>query len=155
MTRWLEDWRELNFYERFEQAIAVVLSWIVSIIVLLSLLRLGYYAAGALADPAALLEYKTFVSLFGMIMVVLIALEFNHTIVQIVERKQSIVQIRVVLIIAMLAIIRKFIIIDMENPDNTTVVSLAGVVLALGIVYWLVQDSDRRTDKTAAKRQIR
>ena len=43
----------------------------------------------------------------------------------------------------------------MENPNNTTVVSLAGVVLALGIVYWLVQDSDRRTDKTAAKRQIR
>jgi uncharacterized membrane protein (DUF373 family) len=155
VTQWLEEWLQLNFYERFEQIIAVVLSWIVSIIVLLSLLRLGYNAAVTLADPAALLEYETFVSLFGMIMVVLIALEFNHTIVQIVERKQSIIQIRVVLIIAMLAIIRKFVIIDMENPDNITVVSLAGVVLALGAVYWLVQNSDRRTEKAAARGQRR
>jgi hypothetical protein len=32
---------------------------------------------------------------------------------------------------------------------------LAGVVLALGAVYWLVQDSDRRTDKAAARRELR
>lgn len=144
ISQWIDEWRQLNFYERFEQIIAVVLSWVVSLIVLLSLVRLGYHTLSIFSRPDDLLKHETFILMFGMVMVVLIALEFNHTIVQIVERKQSIIQMRVVIIIAMLAVIRKFIVIDLDAQENSTLLALAGVVLALGIVYWLVQDSDRR-----------
>lgn len=147
ISKWIEEWRQLRFYERFEQIIAILLSLIVSLIAVLSLTRLGSYTVSLFANSSELFQYTTFISLFGMIIPVLIALEFNHTIVQIVERKQSIVQIRVVIIIAMLAVIRKFIVIDVEQAENSALLVDAGVVLALGTVYWLVQDSDRRREK--------
>jgi len=39
-----------------------------------------------------------FQSIFGMIMIVLIALEFNHTILWLLERGRSVVQVRAVLL---------------------------------------------------------
>ena len=41
-----------------------------------------------------------------------IALEFNHTLQYAVKREQSIIQTKVVLLIALLAMARKFIILD-------------------------------------------
>ena len=80
-----------------------------------------------------------------MIMTVLIALEFNHAIMSILHRKESIVQFRdCVILIALLAMARKFIIIDFIGLEPLAVLGLACAVLALGLVYWLVRDQDRR-----------
>lgn len=74
----------------------------------------------------------------------LIALEFNHTILSILRRKESIVQLRTVILIALLAMARKFIIIDFTALEPLTVIALAIAVLAVGLVYWLVREQDRR-----------
>ena len=85
-----------------------------------------------------------FQAIFGMIVTVLIALEFNHTLLGVLERRQSIVQVRTVVLIALLAIARKFLILDLKEAEHTTLLGLAGAALALGGVYWLVGDQDRR-----------
>ena len=77
-------------------------------------------------------------------MTVLIALEFNHAIMSILHRKESIVQLKTVILIALLAMARKFIIIDFTGLEPLAVLALAFAVLALGLVYWLVRDEDRR-----------
>ena len=87
---------------------------------------------------------SVFQAIFGMIMTVLIALEFNHTILSILHRKESIVQLRTVILIALLAMARKFIIIDATALAPLTVIGLAFAVLSLGCVYWLVREQDRR-----------
>jgi len=44
----------------------------------------------------------------------------------------------------MLAIVRKLIILDIGPANTGELFGLAAAILALGAVYWLVRDQDRR-----------
>ena len=65
------------------------------------------------------------------------------------ERRDSIVQIRSVVTIALLAICRKVIILDLSETDAMHILALAAAILALGVVYWLMRDSDQRLGDAA------
>ena len=92
-------------------------------------------------DPT---DYAVFQALFGMILTVIIALEFKRSLLVVAERKHSIVQVRTVLLIALLAVVRKLMILDLTSTDASQLLALATTILALGGVYWLVRDQDRR-----------
>ena len=53
-------------------------------------------------------------------------------------------QVRAVILIAMLAIVRKLIILDIDTTAASQLLALAAAILSLGAVYWLVRDQDRR-----------
>jgi uncharacterized membrane protein (DUF373 family) len=55
-----------------------------------------------------------------------------------------VVQVRAVVLIALLAVVRKLIILDLSSTDAFHLLALAGAILALGAVYWLVRDQSRR-----------
>jgi uncharacterized membrane protein (DUF373 family) len=52
--------------------------------------------------------------------------------------------------IAILAVVRKFIILDLSQTEAMKLLALGAAILALGIVYWLVRDQDRREAEAAA-----
>jgi uncharacterized membrane protein (DUF373 family) len=85
-----------------------------------------------------------FQEIFGRIMTVLIALEFNHSIVQVLERQRHLIQVRVVVLIAILAVARKFIIIDVDKYGADTLIALAVIVTALAAAYWVLVMTDRK-----------
>jgi uncharacterized membrane protein (DUF373 family) len=62
----------------------------------------------------------------------------------VLERRHGVVQVRTVVLIALLALVRKFIVLDAAHVEPVTLVGLAAAVLALGAVHWLVRDQDRR-----------
>jgi uncharacterized membrane protein (DUF373 family) len=135
----------LTWYQRFEHIVALALAILVSLIMLVAMYRLS---VGILHDlifgflnP---LEHKVFQSLFGEIMTVLIAMEFNHTIHLVAMRKQSIIQVKTVLLIAILALAREVIIMDLHQITSGQIEALAAITLALGIVYWLMRERDDR-----------
>jgi len=66
------------------------------------------------------------------------------------ERRNTIVQIRSVVVIALLAICRKVIILDLSETDALHILAFAATILALGVVYWLVRDSDQRISEGAS-----
>jgi uncharacterized membrane protein (DUF373 family) len=78
---------------------------------------------------------------FGMIFTVIIALEFKKSLLVLAERRDSVVQVRSVVMIALLAICRKVIILDLAETDAMHTLALAAAILALGVVYWLIRDS--------------
>ena len=82
-----------------------------------------------------------------MIMTVLIALEFKHSILKVAERKASIIQVKTVVLVALLALSRKFIILDADRTGAATIAALAGAALVLGIVYWLLRERDERAGR--------
>jgi uncharacterized membrane protein (DUF373 family) len=96
--------------------------------------------------PADLTDYSVFQAVFGMIFTVIIALEFERSLLVIAERDRGVVQVRTVILIALLAIVRKLMIMDMSATDAQQLFALAAAVLALGGVYWLARDQDRRED---------
>jgi uncharacterized membrane protein (DUF373 family) len=125
--------------------ISLVLTALVSILVLVTLGHLSYKILRLvlfdLVDPA---QQELFQAIFGSIMTVLIALEFNHSMLSVVERRHGIVQVRAVILIALLALVRKFILIDPRQETPVTLLGLSASVLALGAVYWLMRDLDQR-----------
>ena len=87
-----------------------------------------------------------------MIFTVIIALEFKHSILIMAKREQSVVQVRTVVLIAMLAVTRKFIILDLSSATANQMFALAAGVIALGAVYWLVRDQDRKIETDEQKK---
>ncbi|MCP3865070.1 MAG: phosphate-starvation-inducible PsiE family protein [Aestuariibacter sp.] len=134
----------MSFYERFEQVVALVLSFLIAIIIVIALLRLTIQVllliVNGTLDP---LDFKIFQGLFGMIMTLLIAMEFKHSIIRVVHRKVHIIQVKTVLMIAQLALARKFIILDLKTTSALEVFSLGFVVLVLAIAHWLLRERDR------------
>jgi uncharacterized membrane protein (DUF373 family) len=57
------------------------------------------------------------------------------------------VQARTVILIALLAIVRKMIILDLGSTEALQLLALAAAILALGAVYWLVRSQDRSIDR--------
>jgi len=144
-------WREIadelavmSFYERFEQIIALVLSAVIAVIVVVSMVQLiGTVFRLLLLDAFNPLDHATFQTVFGMIMTLLIAMEFKHSIVKVALRRESIIQVRTVVLIALIALARKFVILNPETSP-AKVAALSGAALALGLVYWLMRDRDDR-----------
>ena len=59
------------------------------------------------------------------------------------------VQIPSVVMIALLAICRKVIILDLTETDALHILALAAAILALGLIYWLIGVRDREGDEAA------
>ncbi|HZF07475.1 MAG TPA: phosphate-starvation-inducible PsiE family protein [Thermoanaerobaculia bacterium] len=141
------SWRTLRIYERFEQAVALLLACLIAVIIVLALWELArevvLLAVQNRLDP---LDHRVFQAIFGQIMTVLIALEFKHSIIRVVATGESLIQVRTVLLIALLALARKLIILDLNQYSAGTIFALAAVLLALGVTYWLVRDQDTWQD---------
>src|ERR1700738_4386276 len=144
-----KKFRLLSLYQRFEHIIVLVLTALIAVVVVVAVWNMslkilfGLVLSGSL-DPS---DYAIFQAVFGMIFTVIIALEFKKSLLVIAERRDNVVQIRSVVMIALLAICRKVIILDLREPDTSEVFALAAAILALGVVYWLIRDSDHRFAK--------
>ncbi len=137
-------WALMTLYERFEQLVAIALSLIIAVLILIALVQLYErvlpLVLGGALDP---LDHEVFQALFGSIFTVLIAMEFKHSIVKTAMRRDRIIQVRTVVLIALLAMSRKFVILDASVTPAATIAALAAVTLVLGAVYWLLKDQSK------------
>jgi uncharacterized membrane protein (DUF373 family) len=136
-----DAWKTLTAYERFEVVVAVLLRAVISVIIVVALYRLlagvvGTILLGAL-NP---LDHAVFQQVFGGIMTLLIALEFNHTLRYVAPGARGIIQARIVILIALLALARKIIVADLFEIAPAALLGLAALSLSLGVTYWLVRD---------------
>ena len=138
-------WPIMTAYERFEQIVAFVLSLLIAVVIVIALIQLLMkimpLLLGGVLDP---LDHRVFQALFGMIMTLLIAMEFKHSIIRVALRRESIIQVKTVILVALLALSRKFIILDVYATGAATIAALAVATLVLGIVYWLLRERDDR-----------
>ncbi len=138
-------WRPLTLYQKFEEGSILLLSGLIVIIVIFALWNLALKILLAILasgfDPT---DYGVFQAVFGMIFTVIIALEFKRSLLVLAERRNSVVQVRAVLLIALLAIVRKLIILDLGAAEGLQLFGLAAAIMALGGAYWLIRDQDRR-----------
>ncbi|TMB12661.1 MAG: hypothetical protein E6J66_05310 [Deltaproteobacteria bacterium] len=147
-------WKTLAGYERFEVVVALLLRGVIGIIIVVALYRL----IAGVVDTILLralnpLDHVVFQQVFGAIMTLLIALEFNHTLRYVAPGARGIIQARIVILIALLALARKIIVADLFEIAPAELLGLAALSLSLGVTYWLVRDTDegrrRRKDGRA------
>src|ERR1700736_5486709 len=100
-----EKFRLLSLYQRFEHIVVMFLTALIAVIVIIAVWNLslkilfGLVLSGSF-DPS---DYSAFQAVFGMILTVIIALEFKKSLLVLADRRDSIVQIRSVVVIALLA----------------------------------------------------
>jgi uncharacterized membrane protein (DUF373 family) len=138
-------WADLRAYERFEAVVALLLRLAISFIILVALYRLIVRVVDTLVlralDP---LDHTVFQEVFGAIMTLLITLEFGHTLQYVIARGIGIIQARIVVLIALLALARKIIIVDLFEVSAAQVMALATLTLSLSLAYWLVRERNDR-----------
>jgi uncharacterized membrane protein (DUF373 family) len=139
------DWGVLTVYQRFEACVALILTLVIGAVIIIALVRLSAEVLDTLLLRALNpLDHSVFQRVFGEIMTLLIALEFNHTLQYVVAHKGGIIQTRVVILIALLALARKVIVVDLYEAAPASVAALGGLALALGATYWLIDDRSGR-----------
>jgi len=135
----------LTLYAQFEHAIVLILTLLIIGIVISATWHLtqivGLLIVSNAVHPA---NQAVFQTVFGMIFTVIIALEFKHSLLIVLARQESVVRVRSIILIAMLAMVRKFIILDLGETSSQDLFALSAAILALGIVYCLVRDEDRK-----------
>jgi uncharacterized membrane protein (DUF373 family) len=139
------SWSLMTLYQKFEHAVILVLTALIAVVVAFAVWNLLLKVVASILssgfDPT---DYAVFQALFGMIFTVIIALEFKRSLLVVAERQHGVVQVRSVILIALLAIVRKLIIIDLTTTEALQLFALAAAIVALGGVFWLVRDQDRR-----------
>ena len=120
-----------------------MLSAVIAVIIVVSLFQLISIVFTLLVlDAFNPLDHEVFQSVFGMIMTLLIAMEFKHSIVRVAQRRDSIIQVKTVVLIALIALSRKF-----ASPAK--IAALASATLALGATYWLLRKRGDRAAETS------
>jgi uncharacterized membrane protein (DUF373 family) len=146
----------LSFYDKFEHIVILILTALIAVFIVFAVwnlaLKIFLNIASSTFDPT---DYAVFQAVFGMIFTVIIALEFKRSLLVAAERHHSVVQVRTVILIAMLAIVRKLLILDVGHATEE-LFALAAAIIALGAVYWLVRDQDRSiADEEFTRRRSR
>lgn len=131
--------KDLAFYDQFERVVASFLAILIAAVVLFTCARLAVEVYELIIFKDDLMDPKVYLVIFGMILTVLIALEFNHSVIQIVLGKQSIIQLRIIVQIAILAIVRKLILMDLGKASMGTMLGLAALIVALAALYYVTR----------------
>lgn len=138
------EWPSLSFYQRFETGVAFVLTLVIGAVVIVALGRVIAKVVDVLVLKALNpLEHTVFQDVFGEIMTLLIALEFNHTLHQ-QTALRGIIRVRIVLLIALLALARKIILLELYETTAATMAALALLVVSLGLTAALLTHAGAR-----------
>jgi uncharacterized membrane protein (DUF373 family) len=134
----MNDRRLTSYLDGFEKIITTILVVLMAAVVTLATVELGWILVkDVLTPPILLLEIDELLELFGLFLLVLIGIELLHSVKTYLEHRQ--VHLQAVLAVALIAIARKIVIVDPVKTDQTNLIGIAGVVLALTIGYYLVR----------------
>lgn len=141
-------WPLLSVYERFEQTVALILTFFMILVIIAALWSLGVEVFALITHGISSgFTRRTFPVVFGSVMSLLIAMEFNHTIFHTAMHRGQIVRVKTVVLIAILAVSRVFVVLEAEPASANRIFAYALSVLFLGAVYYLM-DLRNETNRT-------
>lgn len=125
----------LEYLKRFEKIVIMSLGVMMSLVILLSTIELGWIIANdIISPPVFLLNINELLDIFGLFLLVLIGVELLTTIRAYAIEK--VVHAEVVLTVAMIAIGRKVIIMDIKETSGITLIGLGAIIIALSVGYY-------------------
>ena len=132
-------WPGMTLFERFEYVVMLFVSFILAIIIMVALLRLTQNVYELLVEQVTdHTSFKAFQATFGMLLTLLIAFEFRNSINAMLEGKGLLIQVKIVVLIAIIALARKFLVLDAKEYDAAIMAAYGFIALSLGVVYWLL-----------------
>lgn len=134
----VSQWRGATGYQKFELAASMSIVISVSIIAVFAIARLALSVTQMLILNMDFLDPAVFQTLFGMIFIVLISLEFNKSILQSLTEDSSLVQIKGIVLIAVMVVVRKIIVLDIKDTSFELLLGLSSILISLGALYFFI-----------------
>ena len=127
-----QDNRLLKAVHLVERAVVGSLVVMMMLVIALSTIELAWTLARDIVSPPFLvLDVDELLDIFGLFLLVLIGVELLETIKMYVKR--GVVHLEVILEVALIAIARKVIVLDVSKYSSATVFGIAALVAALSI----------------------
>ncbi|NTW98661.1 MAG: phosphate-starvation-inducible PsiE family protein [Geobacteraceae bacterium] len=132
----------LHLIKRFEKSVILVLVILMAVVLLLSTVELAWIIIqDVISPPVFLLDINELLDIFGLFMLVLIGIELLETIAK-TYMSESTDHAQIVMAVAIIAIARKVIILDVKDLSGLALVGIAAIILALSIGYYLIKKKD-------------
>ena len=130
-----------NVFHAFEKFLAAVLLILIAAVAMIAEAELGYLLYIDMTSPHGLLMgLNELFEIFGMFLMVLIAIELMSSIYMYMKDKS--VHVEMMLLIAITALTRKVVILDKETTDPMAMLGIAALLGTLVGGYYLVKRQD-------------
>jgi uncharacterized membrane protein (DUF373 family) len=127
-----------GFLKKFEHIIVLSLISMMMLVVVLATLELGWVIIrDIITPPIILLEIDELLEIFGFFLLVLIGIELLETIKAYLMT--HVVHVEIVLEVALIAIARKVIILDLEKYESLTLIGIAALISAVALAFWVIK----------------
>ncbi len=135
-----------NLLKKYEKFMIQALMVMMAIVLGLATIDLGWLIIKDIIEPPLfLLSVEQLLDIFGLFMLVIIGIELLETIMKTyITHNQP--HYEVVLSVAIIAIARKVIILDIKEVDSLILIGIASIIIALTGGYFLMKRS-RSYDK--------
>ena len=128
----------IGFLKKFEHMIIHALIVMMVIIILLSTIELAWIIIkDILSPPIVMLRIEELLEVFGFFLLVLIGIELLETIKAYLIEK--VVHVEIVIEVALIAIARKVIILDVDKYSHLTVMGIAALILAMAAAIFAIK----------------
>jgi uncharacterized membrane protein (DUF373 family) len=112
----------------------------------LATLELGWVIIrDIITPPIILLEIDELLEIFGFFLLVLIGIELLETIKAYLMT--HVVHVEIVLEVALIAIARKVIILDLEKYESLTLIGIAALISAVALAFWVIKRYVKKLDQ--------
>jgi uncharacterized membrane protein (DUF373 family) len=109
-----------------------------AVTILLATVELGWLIIkDIITPPIILLEIDELLDIFGLFLLVLLGIELASTLKTYLTEKE--IHVEVVFTVALIAIGRKVIILDVKELSGLSLIGIASIIISLSIGYFLVK----------------
>jgi len=135
----------LLLLKKFERIIVSTLLVMMAVTILLATIELAWLIIkDVITPPIILLEINELLDIFGLFLLVLLGIELVSTLKTYLTENQ--VHVEVVFTVALIAIGRKVIILDVKELSSLSLMGIAAIVISLSVGYYLVKRVFHRKD---------
>ncbi|MHB1325229.1 MAG: phosphate-starvation-inducible PsiE family protein [Thermoleophilia bacterium] len=127
----------MKYLQKVERVIVLSLLVMMVSVVFLSTVELAWLIIkDIITPPVILLDINELLDIFGMFLLVLIGVELLETVKMYLTKET--VHVEVVFTVAMIAIARKVVILDIKEVSSLTLVGIGAIIAALSAGHYLL-----------------
>lgn len=129
-----------RYLKKIEDTIIISVIIMMTLVLILSTLDLAWLiVTDIITPPIVLLSVDELLEIFGFFLLIIIGIELLETIKTYFE--EHVIHAEVVLEVAIIAVVRKVIILDVKDLPSLTLIGIALIIAALAGAYYLFKRS--------------
>lgn len=131
----------LNIIKKTEKILISIILIIFFSILIMAFIDIIYVIIDYITEPPILIiNAEKLMELFSLFLIILLGLELLETIKAYLE--DDVVHVELVVLVAIIALARKVIVWDFNKYTEMDLISMAIIIIALGITYFLIKKAD-------------